>query len=98
MVSEGRGKPKLMVIIEISKDGDLHESIKRHVTLPPTVSRRQAVPWTVMSVATQAVTAHLSCNMETFGKFTTSFDDKFTEPPELIQTRTGQTRTSPEQN
>ncbi|MPC27855.1 hypothetical protein E2C01_021042 [Portunus trituberculatus] len=28
MVSEGRGRPKLVVNIEISKDGDLHERIQ----------------------------------------------------------------------
>ncbi|MPC70850.1 hypothetical protein E2C01_065111 [Portunus trituberculatus] len=28
MVSEERGKPKLVVNIEISKDGDLHERIE----------------------------------------------------------------------
>ncbi|MPD04903.1 hypothetical protein E2C01_100614 [Portunus trituberculatus] len=33
----------------------------------------------------------------TFSEFTTTFDGKFTAPPELIQIRPGQTRTSHDQ-
>ncbi|MPC34751.1 hypothetical protein E2C01_028152 [Portunus trituberculatus] len=35
---------------------------------------------------------------ETFNEFTISFDGKFTAPTELIQTRNGQARNSPDQN